>query len=296
MAKQKELQRGLLREPLAGVVGGGSTAPRFGKPCARGTSLGMWPGSGPTRNTRRRHYRCSVPGLAGFAGQALCGARSLISCQEAVGCWLLAFGCQLPTETLTRAARVGKRTGRGVRGLHLLLILRAVEAAAQAAEGGARVLSRALHFLKHRQPFGARAPRVDGYELRVFGHARVEEVARLEAARGEDLVAREERLRRFALRFGDKDVAVAALRLVAHALEDDGAELLRLPDDGVARKAEGHLVGLELDGRRAAHGRVAADGRETRGLASALRRSARARYDERADAHAEGSGFTHGGG
>src|SRR3712207_913720 len=39
----------------------------------------MWPDSGPTRNTRRRCYRCSVPGLAGFTGQTLCGARSLIN-------------------------------------------------------------------------------------------------------------------------------------------------------------------------------------------------------------------------
>jgi hypothetical protein len=41
-----------------------------------------WPDSGLTRNTRARGYRCSVPGLAGFTGAALCGARSLITCQD----------------------------------------------------------------------------------------------------------------------------------------------------------------------------------------------------------------------
>jgi hypothetical protein len=38
----------------------------------------IWPDPGLTRNTRRRCYRCSVPGLAGFTRQALCGARDLI--------------------------------------------------------------------------------------------------------------------------------------------------------------------------------------------------------------------------
>jgi hypothetical protein len=33
--------------------------------------LSMWPDSGPTRNTRPRSYRCSVPGLAGFAGDSV---------------------------------------------------------------------------------------------------------------------------------------------------------------------------------------------------------------------------------
>src|SRR3977135_3574732 len=41
----------------------------------------IWPDSGLTRNTRALGYRCSVPGLAGFTGAALCGARSLITCQ-----------------------------------------------------------------------------------------------------------------------------------------------------------------------------------------------------------------------
>jgi hypothetical protein len=38
----------------------------------------MWPDPGLSRNTRRLCYRCSVPGLAGFTRQALCGARDLI--------------------------------------------------------------------------------------------------------------------------------------------------------------------------------------------------------------------------
>ena len=38
-----------------------------------------WPDSGLTRNTRAPGYRCSVPGLAGFTGPTLCGARSLIT-------------------------------------------------------------------------------------------------------------------------------------------------------------------------------------------------------------------------
>ena len=42
-----------------------------------------WPDSGLTRNTRAPGYRCSVPGLAGFTGTTLCGARSLITCQTA---------------------------------------------------------------------------------------------------------------------------------------------------------------------------------------------------------------------
>ena len=42
----------------------------------------IWPDSGLTRNTRAPGYRCSVPGLAGFTGAALCGARSLITCQK----------------------------------------------------------------------------------------------------------------------------------------------------------------------------------------------------------------------
>ena len=42
----------------------------------------IWPDSGLTRNTRCRCYRCSVPGLAGFARRALCGARSLITFQN----------------------------------------------------------------------------------------------------------------------------------------------------------------------------------------------------------------------
>ena len=42
----------------------------------------IWPDSGLTRNTRALGYRCSVPGLAGFTGAALCGARSLITCQD----------------------------------------------------------------------------------------------------------------------------------------------------------------------------------------------------------------------
>ena len=42
----------------------------------------IWPDSGLTRNTRALGYRCSVPGLAGFTGAALCGARSLITCQK----------------------------------------------------------------------------------------------------------------------------------------------------------------------------------------------------------------------
>src|ERR1044071_2415062 len=41
-----------------------------------------WPDSGLTRNTRAPGYRCSVPGLAGFTGTTLCGARSLITCQK----------------------------------------------------------------------------------------------------------------------------------------------------------------------------------------------------------------------
>jgi len=41
----------------------------------------IWPDSGLTRNTRAPGYRCSVPGLAGFTGTTLCGARSLITCQ-----------------------------------------------------------------------------------------------------------------------------------------------------------------------------------------------------------------------
>jgi hypothetical protein len=51
----------------------------------------IWPDSGLTRNTRARGYRCSVPGLAGFTGAALCGARSLITCQGISHC-----DCQLP--------------------------------------------------------------------------------------------------------------------------------------------------------------------------------------------------------
>jgi len=47
-----------------------------------------WPDSGLTRNTRARGYRCSVPGLAGFTGAALCGARSLITCQDIAECQL----------------------------------------------------------------------------------------------------------------------------------------------------------------------------------------------------------------
>jgi hypothetical protein len=39
----------------------------------------FWPDPGLARNTRRRCYRCSVPGLAGFTRLALCGARDLIS-------------------------------------------------------------------------------------------------------------------------------------------------------------------------------------------------------------------------
>ena len=39
----------------------------------------IWPDSGLTRNTRAPGYRCSVPGLAGFTGTTLCGARSLIT-------------------------------------------------------------------------------------------------------------------------------------------------------------------------------------------------------------------------
>jgi hypothetical protein len=42
----------------------------------------IWPDSGLTRNTRALGYRCSVPGLAGFTCAALCGARSLITCQK----------------------------------------------------------------------------------------------------------------------------------------------------------------------------------------------------------------------
>jgi len=42
----------------------------------------IWPDSGLTRNTRAHGYRCSVPGLAGFTGATLCGARSLITCQK----------------------------------------------------------------------------------------------------------------------------------------------------------------------------------------------------------------------
>src|SRR5216684_3557373 len=45
-----------------------------------------WPDSGLTRNTRALGYRCSVPGLAGFTGAALCGARSLITCQNISDC------------------------------------------------------------------------------------------------------------------------------------------------------------------------------------------------------------------
>ena len=44
--------------------------------------LSNWPDSGLTRNTRAPGYRCSVPGLAGFTGTTLCGARSLITCQS----------------------------------------------------------------------------------------------------------------------------------------------------------------------------------------------------------------------
>ncbi len=47
-----------------------------------------WPDSGLTRNTRARGYRCSVPGLAGFTGAALCGARSLITGQDIADCQL----------------------------------------------------------------------------------------------------------------------------------------------------------------------------------------------------------------
>ena len=46
----------------------------------------IWPDSGLTRNTRARGYRCSVPGLAGFTGAALCGARSLITFQKLPKC------------------------------------------------------------------------------------------------------------------------------------------------------------------------------------------------------------------
>jgi hypothetical protein len=58
----------------------------------------IWPDSGLTRNTRALGYRCSVPGLAGFTGAALCGARSLISCQDIadfqlpIADWHLAIG------------------------------------------------------------------------------------------------------------------------------------------------------------------------------------------------------------
>src|SRR6185436_8756957 len=55
----------------------------------------FWPDSGLTRNTRALGYRCSVPGLAGFTGAALCGARSLITCQK-IADWRLPiadFGC-----------------------------------------------------------------------------------------------------------------------------------------------------------------------------------------------------------
>ena len=45
-------------------------------------ALSNWPDSGLSRNTRCRCYRCSVPGLAGFARQTLCGARSLITFQK----------------------------------------------------------------------------------------------------------------------------------------------------------------------------------------------------------------------
>src|SRR5882672_4290297 len=45
-------------------------------------TLTNWPDSGLTRNTRAPGYRCSVPGLAGFTGTTLCGARSLITCQN----------------------------------------------------------------------------------------------------------------------------------------------------------------------------------------------------------------------
>ena len=48
----------------------------------------MWPDPGLTRNTRRDCYRCSVPGLAGFTKQALCGARDLIT--------QLIANCRLP--------------------------------------------------------------------------------------------------------------------------------------------------------------------------------------------------------
>src|SRR5688572_2607701 len=47
-------------------------------PC-RSFELSIWPDPGLTRNTRRCCYRCSVPGLAGFTKQALCGARDLIT-------------------------------------------------------------------------------------------------------------------------------------------------------------------------------------------------------------------------
>ena len=119
-----------------------------------------------------------------------------------------------------------------------------------------------------------------------------EEVARFRAARGEDLVVREERLRRLAVRLWDEDVTVAAVRLVAHALEDDGVELPRLPDDPVRGHHERQLVGLELDARPAARARVSADGGEPRDSA-ALRRRADAR--RQSDEHdAEDDFFTHG--
>ena len=87
------------------------------------TLLEMWPGSGPTRNTRRRHYRCSVPGLAGFVGQALCGARSLINFQEPL--MREAAHAFSPQKTLTRRARVGKRAASDC-GVNLRVDFRAV--------------------------------------------------------------------------------------------------------------------------------------------------------------------------
>jgi hypothetical protein len=53
----------------------------------------FWPDPGLTRNTRRRCYRCSVPGLAEFTRLALCGARDLITFQNwDLGFEPLAFG------------------------------------------------------------------------------------------------------------------------------------------------------------------------------------------------------------
>src|ERR1700730_7730737 len=51
------------------------------RPFASAIHHSNWPDSGLTRNTRAPGYRCSVPGLAGFTGTTLCGARSLITCQ-----------------------------------------------------------------------------------------------------------------------------------------------------------------------------------------------------------------------